>query len=234
MKKLVLTTLVCLMVMGLSSSAFAANVFTLIPSTYDRLYQLLEGPLSTNANTFYPSVPSLVSGGSFAPSIGYFPDDSDPTNMFGWIRLGVNDTGDSSTYGLPTGYVGSAETVSGIGAINLSDYDAYAVNFHNANDDIWASRLYLKTASNEYWSSWVWTTPGASAGAYLDISGIADRNDIKAIGFEIGSNMTGVGGYPSDSDTAHMKVSPVPEPSSMALLGMGILGLFGLGRKRKV
>lgn len=234
MKKLLLTTLVCLMVVGSTSAAFAVNVFTLAPSTYDRLYELLEGPLSTNANTLYLTVPSGVADQSFAPNVGYFPDVSDPINKFGWIRIGVNDIGDSSTYGLPTGYVGSAATVASIGASDLSAYDAYGLNMQNIDQSIWATRLYLKTSTGEYYTPWTWLSPNVTDSAYLDLATVTGKDSIKAIGFEIGSNLTNAGGYPSDSDTAHMKITPTPEPSSMVLLGMGILGLFRLGKRKKV
>jgi hypothetical protein len=55
------------------------------------------------------------------------------------------------------------------------------------------------------------------------------------IGFQLAFNDPTITGGKYQGDKYHMQVNPIPEPSTIILLGLGFLGLgaYGLHRKKK-
>jgi hypothetical protein len=116
---------------------------------------------------------------------------------------------------------------------DLSTFTSYGLKIYNDNNQPWDFSLYLKTSTGTYTTAWTNILVGNSQVLNLDFTGVGGLNSIQEIGIGIGFNGAPKfgGGYQGD-DFHFYATSPVPEPSSMLLLGMGILGLFGLGKKR--
>ena len=78
-----------------------------------------------------------------------------------------------------------------------------------------------------YEASWVSLSSGWNR-LYLDSSLIAevDKGDVREIGVQIGMDTPWEGDFKVDN------VAPVPIPTSVLLLGSGLLGLIGVGRFR--
>ena len=101
-----------------------------------------------------------------------------------------------------------------------------------------AFQLFVKTGS-----AWVWNETPWSAGQLgptkenqwikltMDMAGVADANDVREIGIKFGASGAMVGTL---SGTVYMDdVEVIPEPTSLLLLGSGLVGLLGFTTRRK-
>jgi hypothetical protein len=134
------------------------------------------------------------------------------------------------------------------GLSDLTAYDGYALTFENTNNSSWLVNLYINTGwtdppanetNNFYQSEWVKLEPFESVTIVLDFATLVNENGpvvnlnhVTNIGFQVGGDMDD--SYDGDSDPSnpdwyHINVAPIPEPATLALLGLGAVLL----RKRK-
>ncbi len=239
MKKLMLLLFLVAGLIVSPTLASAANVFTMNPYQLGQLYQVWEDPISTGTELTY------VMG---FPDAAVYSGTILRTPGWGSIQIGANSTG--TPYG---GSAGSEPTNSALGLGSLAGYDAYQLSFANTNENPWYYNLFftsgdylvegswleiptggMSTVSLDFSNARVYDWPSLAELEWEDLSDIEDLDlsDISSIGFSIGADVPMPGRYGDTDYVFETTVAPVPEPGSMMLLGMGILGLFGLKRKR--
>lgn len=203
MKKLILAV-AFIAVFGLTTVAYAVPVYTLTQADLLGLSQL----------GATPAVSSLF--GSFAGSGGVVYTGFIGPSTTQWRELMIGDSTPPVT--------------------DLSGYSHYALFFDNTdNNDTFSVSLFMYANSTTYTSPWIELTNGADATLNWDISGIT-RNNVGQIGFNVaynGNTPLSQGSSTYQGDAFNILVTPTPEPSSMLLLGMGVLGLFRLGKRKK-
>jgi hypothetical protein len=77
--------------------------------------------------------------------------------------------------------------------------------------------------------NWLYNTPGTFSG--ITVSGVPVNGSLPTQG--AGSTLTLVGNLTFEVDPASINVQTVPEPGTIMLVGMGLVGLLMIGRRRK-
>lgn len=242
MKKLFLSMILVAGLMMVPMTA-GATTFTFDQSQLIQLWQVYENP--TAAASYYDaqSFDSGETSGYIASGsdesveyIGSLADDGADGDLFSQIQIGTNFWGTSGNTGV------SGPSVAALGVGDLTAYDTFALNFKNTNDDTWWVNLYLNTGwtdapynqpNNYYENGWTELLVGESVTLSIDLTGVANLGYVSNIGFNVGGNMgSGLDDDPSNPDVFKITVSPVPEPSTMLLLGAGLIGMAAIGRKK--
>jgi len=220
MKRIGLGLILLLALSFTAASAYADPVFTFTQAQLLAMVESYDNPPGIgDLDPGYPS--ALGIGALFVGDI----DDGNPQ----WRSIGI---------GFPWG----DPNLPG----NLSAFGSYALSFKNVNQQDWWVNLYMNTGwtdhpwsetDNFYQNGWVKLTPGQSVTLVLDFTteGVINLNHVTNIGFQIAFNdptmVPGTNLY--QGDKYHLQVNPVPEPSILMLLGVGVLSLGALVRSKR-
>ncbi len=164
----------------------------------------------------------------------------DQADLLGLTKYGEDPAGQSlsyiaanpdAVYGSMLGDIGfmgtltdltapiSSEIMIGSGNRDLTGYDTFEMTLFNDNDDTWTVRLYVDDGGTVVYSSGASLAPGGTTALAMDVTGMGA---VDSMGFEVSADR---------NDTFHISVLVIPEPATIALLGLG--GLALLLRRRK-
>ncbi len=222
MKKLGLTLVMAMMAVMLAAGGAWAINYTYTENDLLSMAELWDNPTDSAALVIYGS---YGSGPEFTIEFTGWDVDG-----FAQIAIGSYDD---------------------VNKLDLSSYDGIQLSFSNSSysttGDMWVN-MFVQTYNpgdgswdNFYENTWTEIPENSSVALALDFSnahywqgstdmGSVAVNNLENVykwGFQVGSNV--------DTNTAnliHGTVAPVPEPGTMALLGIGLLGLAFVGQRK--
>lgn len=208
MKKMLLILVVCF-----SAFTFCKQVLaTPISSSSD---VALNGSTIINFNSQVIGVYNIL-------SIGDVTFSADPSTL----RIQSTYAGQFNTTGL---YLDNNS--NGFGSLTIdftTSVNAFGFNFGASNTN-WTLTAY-DTHDNVLESTIIAETTGSNAG---DFFGLATAGTSYAVLEMTGSyNYGGNDWILMDNFSYNTQAAPVPEPATMVLLGLGLVGLAGIGRKK--
>ena len=206
-------------------------------------------PFTPDASFIQGMVPTWAGGGS---SYSGFSKTNIPN---GAQFVATLQSGDGTSTGWGSMGWGYAEAdLYPLAAGDLSGYDGIQFTFENANNSDWEVNIYMNTGYTDspwlqtdgfYQNGWTKIAPFSSAVVTLDFSAadywlagvsqgtaaVANLGYVTNLGFQIGATLENplVGppltGNPSNSDTYHMNVVPVPGAVLLGMLGLSLAGI---------
>ena len=122
---------------------------------------------------------------------------------------------------------------------NTDDWDPFQVTWNNSHDNFGAEldSVYLGSGSLGTWTSW--DISGAGAGTFADgfFTAYLYNNLADGLCWHDFENLECGRGHVAylslDYDVVPGGAAPVPEPSTMFLMGVGLLGLVGMAKRKK-
>ncbi len=164
-----------------------------------------------------------------------------------WQDIQIGDGFDSpfNNAGLATGF--------GFLGSDFTAFDSYQLMITNPNTGgpSFMANIYMNTGWTDapfsepdtfYENSWVWVNPGETKLLGIDFAtdvpfgGVLNLDHVSSIGFKVGANVTGDENWNPFNwyESFDVDVSPVPEPATMTLLGIGLVGLIGGAARKKL
>lgn len=122
--------------------------------------------------------------------------------------------------------------ISGLGLTGSSD--GISSYFENDNDNLYSVQLFYVDGSissggvitgSEYNSSWV-ELAGYGGSAILTVDNVGmDLSTMDYLGFRVLAEINKGTGYPTQGDSFHISMTPIPTAVILGILGLGVVGI---------